>query len=608
MSGVDAATIEPRLRALVRRELLVQQVDPRSPERGQYAFVQALIREVAYNTLAKRDRKVRHLAAARFFESLDTEELAGALAGHYLAAHGYATEGAEADALAAQARVALRGAAERAAALGAHTQAIAFLEHALAVSPDAADRADLHERALASAMQGLSGDVAKRHGLDALEARRELGDREEIALATAAYAQAVAFFGTDAKPLLEILQPAWEEFADLEETRSGVALMLQLATAHNFAQDNRTALDWLDRLLPVAERLDLLEETATALARRAGTLYRLDRPRESMIVLRGTHELAVANGLGDVDRSTRTNLTFREQFADPAAGLALAREGLEFARRRGSANFGFMMVGNAVSCAIRTGEWPWAAELLGEWLANEITGAFYLELFVDRAVLKSLRGEDPTVDLAEAERLVVEFMGRSAVPLVRALGPGLGCVHRRPARGGTAGGHERGRHHDLLRADQPAARSPRRPVGRRWSRGRGHGRPARELDHPGPGVRARHRHPPRRRWPRSRAAGPRRSPAIARRSAAGVGSGWRSTRRWPRSTWSSCSPRPSARWPTRAAAIESARETLTRLGAMPMLARLDAVRAAGSSPTPASSSAPGSTAPVGAPAEVVADR
>jgi class 3 adenylate cyclase len=416
VSGVEAEAVEPRLRALVRRELLVQEVDPRSPERGQYAFVQALIREVAYNTLAKRDRKTRHLAAARFFESLGTEELAGALAGHYLAAHGYAADGPEADALAAQARVALRGAAERAAALGAHDQAIAFLEHALAVSPDAADRSDLHDRALASAMQGLSAEVAERHGLGALEARRELGDREEIALATAAYARAVAVFGTDAKPLLEILLPAWEEFADLEETRSGVALMLQLATAHSFAQDNRTALDWLDRLLPVAERLDLLEETAHALARRAGTLYRLDRPRESMMVLRGTHELAVANGLVDVDRATRTNLTFREQFADPAAGLALAREGLEFARRRGSANFGFMMVGNAVSCALRTGEWPWAADLLGEWLANEITGAFYLELFVDRAVLKSLRGDDPSADLAEAERLVVEFMGDPQYP------------------------------------------------------------------------------------------------------------------------------------------------------------------------------------------------
>jgi tetratricopeptide (TPR) repeat protein len=372
--------------------------------------------EVAYNTLAKRDRKVRHLAAARFFESLETEELAGALAGHYLSAQGYATDGPEADALAAQARVALRGAAERAVALGSHVQAIAFLEHALAVSPDAGDRADLHERARASAMQGLVGKVAERHGLGALEARRELGDRAEIALATAAYAQAIAFFGTDGEPLLKILLPAWEEFSDLEATPAGVALMLQLATAYNFKQEDRTALEWLERLLPVAERLDLLADTAGALSRLAGTLWRLERPRESLILLRGTHELAVANGLVDVDRNARTSLSFREQFADPLAGLALAREGLEIASRRGSTSYGFMMVGNAVSCAIRAGEWAWASELLDEWLANEITGGFYLELYVDRAALTSLRGGDSTDDLAEAERLLPEFMSDSQYP------------------------------------------------------------------------------------------------------------------------------------------------------------------------------------------------
>ena len=81
-----------------------------------------------------RDRKARHLAAARFFESLGTDELAGALAGHYLAAHANASGGPEADALAAQARVALRAAAERAAALGSHEQAVAFLEQALTVT------------------------------------------------------------------------------------------------------------------------------------------------------------------------------------------------------------------------------------------------------------------------------------------------------------------------------------------------------------------------------------------------------------------------------------------------------------------------------------------
>jgi len=405
VSGKDPAGLEPRLRTLVRRELLVQQADPRSPERGQYAFVQPLIREVAYNTLAKRDRKVRHLAAARFFESLETDELAGALAGHYLAAQGYATDGPEADALAAQARVALRGAAERAAALGSHAQAIAFLEHALAVSPAAADRADLYERALTSATQGLVPEVAERHAKGALDAWRELGDRERIAFAVASYADAVGQFGATSERLLQILLPAWEEFSDLEETASGVALMLAISRAHAHANDVQSVV-WSERALPVAERLNLLPQTAAGLFRLASALLRTGRPMHGLVLMRGTHDLAIANDLAEVYRNSRTTLTFIEQFADPAAGLAMARDGLEIARRQGSTVGGFLMVGNAVSCAIRIGEWTWASALLDEWLTDDATGALYLEFFVDRAVLTSLRGGDPAADLAEAERLL----------------------------------------------------------------------------------------------------------------------------------------------------------------------------------------------------------
>ena len=86
-STMPQEDLEPRLVALVRRELLRREMDPRSPERGQYEFVQALIREVAYNTLSKKDRKKLHLSAARYFESLGSDEIAGALASHYLAAH-----------------------------------------------------------------------------------------------------------------------------------------------------------------------------------------------------------------------------------------------------------------------------------------------------------------------------------------------------------------------------------------------------------------------------------------------------------------------------------------------------------------------------------------
>ena len=54
VAEVPEADLESRLAALIRRELFRREMDARSPERGQYAFVQALIREVAYNTFRRR--------------------------------------------------------------------------------------------------------------------------------------------------------------------------------------------------------------------------------------------------------------------------------------------------------------------------------------------------------------------------------------------------------------------------------------------------------------------------------------------------------------------------------------------------------------------------
>ena len=45
------------LAGLVRKEVLRSRSDPRSPERGQYGFLQDLLRQVAYETLSRRERK-----------------------------------------------------------------------------------------------------------------------------------------------------------------------------------------------------------------------------------------------------------------------------------------------------------------------------------------------------------------------------------------------------------------------------------------------------------------------------------------------------------------------------------------------------------------------
>ncbi|MGZ4210921.1 MAG: ATP-binding protein, partial [Actinomycetota bacterium] len=87
LTGLDGGALDPLLASVVRKEVLFLQVDPRSPERGQYGFLQDLVRRVAYDGLSKKERKSRHLAAASYLESssgADEGELVEVVASHFL--------------------------------------------------------------------------------------------------------------------------------------------------------------------------------------------------------------------------------------------------------------------------------------------------------------------------------------------------------------------------------------------------------------------------------------------------------------------------------------------------------------------------------------------
>jgi predicted ATPase len=89
LSRESADALAPQLTSLVRKEVLGLQTDARSPEHGQYGFLQDLVRHVAYETLSKRERRARHLAAAEHLRSSfpDEEEIAEVVAAHYLDAY-----------------------------------------------------------------------------------------------------------------------------------------------------------------------------------------------------------------------------------------------------------------------------------------------------------------------------------------------------------------------------------------------------------------------------------------------------------------------------------------------------------------------------------------
>jgi len=405
VSGIDAPALEQRLRGLVRRELLAVEGNPRSPERGQYAFVQALVREVAYNTLARRDRKVRHLAAARYFETLGTEEMAGALAGHYLAAYRNAPEGPEADALAAQARVALRGAAERAAALGSHDQAVAFLEQALSVTTDLPEQALLLERAGHSASLAADHEAAERFLVRATDIQRGLGDRPAAAR-TIAEVGAALIDGVRHDRALAILEPAAVEFSDLAGDPGTVALDSQLARALFLGQQHQRGVEVADRALAAAERGDLVALVADTLVTRGSALCWLRRPYEGVGAIRTGIDLAQANGLAEITLRGLVNLSFCLMDSDVRGVFDAARTAHALAARLGDRAGYAGTMENATEAAVETGDWDWAQ---GENKAAMETAPGDVEralLTMSRLKIGSLRGEDPAEEAGWLERFI----------------------------------------------------------------------------------------------------------------------------------------------------------------------------------------------------------
>ncbi len=419
VSGRPGEEIAERLRSLVRRELLTVEADPRSPERGQYGFVQALIREVAYGTLARRDRRRLHVGAARHFETLDDEGIAGALAEHYLAAYRAQPEGPEGEAVAAQARVALRAAAERARSLGANVQATRFVEQALSVTSDPEERLQLEIAAGRAAMMAGMPDETIQHTQRAMELAREGGDRLKILATLADHATGRAYVSQVAEAVT-LLEPARAEFADLANTEPYVRLGGELARCYLLLGRDADALRLVDEILPDAERLELVRATLELLATRGPALANLGRTQESIAVLAGVMSSAASYGMPPTELRARVNLSYAAGAEDPRLAYRVAREGLELARHLGMSGYGYYLLGNAVESAIRSGEWDWALTTAEEAAAER---EFEYSAHLRSAEVRGFRGldVDPTLEwLAGLAASVTEIQVRSSVDDVAA--------------------------------------------------------------------------------------------------------------------------------------------------------------------------------------------
>ncbi len=400
LTGEPEASLEPRLRALVHREILQLDTDPRSPERGQYGFTQALVREVAYSTLAKRDRRTRHLAAARYYESLGDEASAGVLATHYVDAYEAAPEGAEGEAVAAQARIALRAAADRATELGSHESAIAYLERARAVTSDPSEEAGLLER-IGVASRNLGRLEASVRTLEsAVERFRDLGDRRSTARAIEALSRSMAFSGrlVESVPLLTAAEA---EIADLAPDPVLTEIRLGLAGSYSQLGDNDAALDWADRGLADAERLERVDLVITGMTVKGGILITAGRPLEGRALLSASLELADARGDGPAGARASHTLCLSLMEDDPRAAVRVGRDAIERGRRYGLGPLWRSALANVTEASLGVGDWSWIEAEQAEIRLDELEPSDRAQVLVSTIELAGSRGRDASDEMAE---------------------------------------------------------------------------------------------------------------------------------------------------------------------------------------------------------------
>ena len=341
VSGRSTSDLSPQLSALVNKDLLSLQSDPRSPERGQYIFVQDLIRTVARETLSKRDRKARHLAAAAYLETswVDEDDIADVIAAHLSDAYQADTAAPDAAEIRERACRALVRAGEHAASLAAPASAQRYFERALELSGDDA-RAGLHERAGEAALFQRNLESARHHYRAGISLYEQTGNIASAARATVRLALIDLREGhlEEAETPLERAIDILDDTTIGDEERGSVLAeaLAQLGATRYFGGDLDSALRYIERALKIAERSRLYPALPRALDVKSWILMAAGRWQEALILAQGALQVAATEGSQEYTAVIELNLA--ETLAEmdqPDASIVHSERSEETARRRG---------------------------------------------------------------------------------------------------------------------------------------------------------------------------------------------------------------------------------------------------------------------------------
>jgi class 3 adenylate cyclase/tetratricopeptide (TPR) repeat protein len=365
VSGMPEAQVEEILTSLIRKEVLFLQADPRSPEHGQYGFLQDLVRHVAYETLSRKDRKATHLVTANFLEttwSAEDDEIVEVVASHYLDAYRAAPDASDAGETKARASEALVRAGDRAASLAANEEAQRYFEQAAELADAPGRRAELLERAGQMAWAGARGEQARIHFEAAMTLFGSAGQSHPEARVSSRMAE-VDWKGGRLDEAIERMEQAFAIMSGDKPDEDLARLAAQLGRLLYFRGETDVAFQRIEVALQIAETLWLPEIISEALNTKALFAMWRSRLEEALALLKHSLEVALENDIPSSAMRAYGNLADMLQRRDRHdEALEIFSDGVALARKVGHHYWERQLAANSLNPLYYTGRWDQAVE------------------------------------------------------------------------------------------------------------------------------------------------------------------------------------------------------------------------------------------------------
>jgi class 3 adenylate cyclase/tetratricopeptide (TPR) repeat protein len=424
LAGADAE-IEPLLTALVRKEVLGVQADPRSPEHGQYGFLQDLVRHVAYETLSKRERRARHLSAAEYLSgafAADEDEVVEVIASHYLSAHEAAPDAEDATEIRSKAQAMLVRAGERAESLAAAAEARRYFERAAELTEDPSEKATLLGRAGEMAARAADPDAARSLYEESIALHERQGDTHAAARVSTRLARVDAFTGRRDEAMAR-MERAFAVISADEPDEDLALLAARLSFGYWYSGDLERAAERAELALDIAEAHAYPAALALALRAKTGIVHSRGHGEEASALLKRALEIALAHELDEASTCffwLSDRCFQRDEYVD---AIGYLDEALALTRKRGDRPGEWSVLAERTYPLVMLGRWDEAQIVINEFTPEQIdAGGLLLSMLQSAVEIHVQRGE-----LDEARRVLSLFSRLEESTDTQELSSYLGC-------------------------------------------------------------------------------------------------------------------------------------------------------------------------------------